>query len=690
MSTETRRATHMLAALLRASVAASLMALLAAAPVVAQEAGDFEAFPEDPGAPIATEPSDDEPEAAPAPKVVKRSKEDERDLILTPLPLLPPERADEEFSGDLALAGMTVEEFINLLSQKPFLDINVIIAANGPSLTAPVNISLSDITLGEAFALVLQLNELKAVRFNANTLIILDNADTRTFGVKRRKTYRLTYVSTAAVVEFIDNNPNLTGLLDMDNVIEDANNNSLMIIDSPDRIKVMDNVIALLDSRPNKVTARIPVSHVEFDDITTAIQSLPTEVQDRLNSDEMIFSDRGRTLIVYDSPEDIALLRDIIRQIDIGLKQVLIDASIMEVTETLARNIGLSLRNNTLEVTSIDKIWNLDRLRQDLIDQGGGTAPETSRTRLTYELQRQGGNTIANPKIRVVDQESATINIGQIRNVRVQSSQFSTNNVNTSAQTTFNTQEVPIGVTLSATPEIHNDGTVTLQLDIQDEQIITINEFGVDRTTRNSTTTLRIRDGETVILGGFINRNISYDKTPVPIFGQLPLLNKLFRNNSRSKIASELIILMTPYILDYDPVLPKPEVQVVAPGAPIKVKNFGYSQETTKPEIKTTTTRWIETPEERTKVIYDAMGEVIYQRSFPKDKSKGAKATPAPAPSAPEPVKSASTPPLVAPEAADTTPAPDTSSASAGGEATPGTEDWGGLMGELEGLANGG
>lgn len=681
MSNETRRATRTLAALVRACAAASILAMLAAAPAVAQDAGDFEAFPEDPGAPIGAAPSDTGPAAAAAP-MVERSAEDERDLILTPLPLLPPERAQEMFSGDLALAGMTVEEFINLLSQKPFLDINVIIAANGPSLTAPVNISLSEITLGEAFALVLQLNELKAVRFNENTLIILDANDARTFGVKRRKTYRLTYVSTAAVIEFVTNNPNFEGLLNLDNIIEDANNNSLMVIDSPDRIKVMDNIIALLDSRPNKVTARIPVSHVEFDDITTAIQSLPTEVQDRLNADEMIFSDRGRTLIVYDSPEDIALLRDIIRQIDIGLKQVLIDVSIMEVTETLARNIGLSLRNNTLEVTSIDKIWNLDRLRNDLIEQGGGdVAPETSRTRLTYDLQRQGGNTIANPKIRVVDQESATINIGQIRNVRVQSSQFATNNVNTTAQTTFNTQEVPVGVTLSATPEIHNDGTVTLQLDIQDEEIITINEFGVDRTTRNSTTTLRIRDGETVIMGGFINRNISYDKTPVPVLGQLPLLNKLFRNNSRSKIASELIILLTPYILDYDPVLPKPEVQVVAPGAPIKVKNFGFSTETTKPEIKTTTTRWVESGNERTKVIYDAMGEVIYQRSFPKDKGEGEAA---------EPMEGAAAPPLVAPEPSDTTPSPDTRSASTDGEEIPATEDWGGLMDELGGLANGG
>lgn len=560
-------------------------------------------------------------DAAAAAPPMARDPEKALDLMVSDLPPLPVARASEKFTGALGLAGMTVAEFIALLADKPFLNINVILAAAGGALDAPVQVELNDITIGEAFNLVLQLNGLRAVRFNENTFIIISNSDRRTFGVKRRKIYRLVYVSTTAVVDFITQNPNLAGLVDLQNVVQDTNNNSLLVIDSPDRIALLDHVISLLDSAPNKVTARIPVSHVGIEDITAAIQNLPAEVRDRINPQEMIFSPAGRTLIVYDTPEDLTLLRDIIRQIDIGVKQVLIDVSIMEVTETVARNLGLQLRPPAqLEVTSIDKIWNLDRLSGDL------AGAQTSRTRLTYELQQNGGNTIANPKIRVVDEQSATINVGQIRNVRVQTSQFSNNNINTAQQTTFNTQEVPIGVTLAATPRIHNDGTVTLQLDIQDEEIIGITEFGVDRTTRNSSTTLRIRDGETVILGGFINRNTTYDRTPIPIFGQIPLLKKLFRNNTRNKTASELIILLTPYILDYNPVLPKNEVELVPPSKPVQAKNFGYSDETMKPEVKTTTTRWVETKEARTKVIYDAQGEVIYQRSFPRTKGGEAEA----------------------------------------------------------------
>lgn len=543
--------------------------------------------------------------------------QENKDLLVTGLPILPAERANLPMSGEgevgrAVLSGLTVQYTLALLASEKYLDINLLMATTR-NMDQPVEVVLSDLSVGELFTLILQLNELRAVRFNENTLVIVDQDDDRTFGVKRRKVYTLTYISTAAVRLFIEENENLSRLLDLGNIIEDANNNSFIVFDTEDRIKIFDHIVSLLDVKSRKITAQIPLSHIDFDAVTAAIERLPEEVRARINGEEMIFSTRGRTLIYHDIPEDIALLRDIIRQIDIGHKQVLVDVTIMEVTQTLARDIGIRLLASNLSVTSLDKLWNLDRLRTDLATS---TVPPTP-AQLTYVLQNQGGKTIANPKIRVVDGESATITIGQIRNVRVQTSQFSGNNLGATQQTTFNTQEVPIGVTLSVEPEVHNDGTVSMQLDIADEEIIAVNEFGVDRTTRNSNTVLRIRDGETVILGGFINRNISYDRTPIPVLGRLPLLKKLFRTNSRQKLGSELIILLTPYILDYDSVVPRTEVNVVPPGKPIQVENLGYTNDAT-PELKTTTTRWTSNDSERTKIIYNAQGEVIYRRSFPK------------------------------------------------------------------------
>ncbi len=541
--------------------------------------------------------------------------------MISTLPILPPEKAGQRFAEPIELSGLTVEAFLILMSRPELLGMNIVLAAR-TGLDRPVDIFLADMTLGEVFDLVLQLNNLKALRFNESTLIVVEANSRSTFGVRQEKLYRLTYTTPENVLNFIRDNQNLNTVLLPDRLIRDDRNNTLLAVDTADNLRLLDHVIALLDAKTRKITARIPVSHIELSDIQGAIGNLPQEIGDRLNTDEMVFSEDGRTLIVFETPEDVQLLRDLIRNIDIGRKQALIDASIMEVSQTVARDLGLQLIDSSLTVTTLDRLWNLDRLRNAI----AGTS--TSSTQLSYLLQKQGGNTIANPKVRVIDGESATINIGQIRNVRVQTAQFSANQTQTTQQTTFNTQEVPIGVTLNVTPTIHNDGTVSLELDVSDEAIITINDFGVDRTTRNTNSRLRMRDGETVIMGGFINRTVSYDRTPIPILGQIPLLKSLFRRNQRQKVGSELVILLTPYILDYNPVLPKAEAELLPPGKPIDTA--GYSQETIKPQTKTTLTRWVDGKDSRTKVVYDAQGQVVYQRDFarPKDEAAPPEAAP--------------------------------------------------------------
>ncbi len=121
--------------------------------------------------------------------------------MLSVLPVLPPDKAKKKINPALTLSGLPVEKFLILLSQKAFLDMNLVIATSDKSILGnTVELYLSDITLGEAFNLVLQLNDLKAVRFNENTLIITKAADKKEFGVKRQKIFFLTYTSPKKVM----------------------------------------------------------------------------------------------------------------------------------------------------------------------------------------------------------------------------------------------------------------------------------------------------------------------------------------------------------------------------------------------------------------------------------------------------------------------------------------------------------
>lgn len=533
--------------------------------------------------------------------------------LVSNLPILPPERASRPFDSTLKISGLPVEKFLILMSKPPFLDMNLVIATTSKALEAPVEMYLNEMTVGEAFNLVLQLNNLSAVRFNEKTLIITSKDEKKTFGIKQRKTYHLTYFMPSKLVEFVEKDPFLKDFFKNTNFIPNDVQRNVLVIGMLDEMTLVDYIIALLDQKPNKIHARIPISNIEFDDLKTKLEEmLPEDIASSIDTKRWVYSEKGRSILVYDDPTTVELLKKLIAGIDIPPKQVLIDIALMEVTSNFTRDIGMKLGSSSFTVDSLDKLFSLSRLRRHISDTGQTPAPVS----VSYLLQQTGGRTLASPKVRCLDNESADINIGEIRNIRVQSTEFSSSTGGTTQQSTFQTQEVPIGVQLNVKPEVHNDGTVTLELTIADEAVLQVQDYGVDRTTRNSTTKLRIRDGETVIMGGFINQNREYDQTPIPLLGELPLIGRLFRAGKRSRLSTELVFLITPYILDFE----KTDERSFAKKTLDDIKPGQYTEKgLADATIKSQTVRWVEDKETKTKIIVDASGRVVYQQTWSKE-----------------------------------------------------------------------
>ncbi len=534
--------------------------------------------------------------------------------LVSNLPILPPDKAARPFDSTLRISGMPVGKFFRLLSRPPFLDMNMVVATDSPNLDRPFDVDLTDITVGELFNLILQLNGLRAMRFNEKTLIIVSADDKNSYGVKKRKTYKLTYFMPQKLKEFIENDEFLTKQLEKTTIIPNDVQRNMLVVGSADDLVLMDYIVDLLDRKPDKIHARIPLSNMEFSDLTSALtEMLPEDIASAIDTERWVYSKAGRAILVYDDPTTVELLRKLVSIIDIPPKQVLIDIALMEVSSNFSREIGMKLGTTSFTVDSLDKLFSLSRLSRTLNTNN----INPSQTSISYLLQQSGGRALASPKVRCLDGETADINIGEIRNIRVQSTEFASNTGGASQQTTFNTQEVPIGVQLNVKPEVHNDGTVTLDLSISDEAVLNIQDFGVDRTTRNSTTKLRIKDGETVIMGGFISQNRDYDKTPIPILGQLPLIGRLFRAGRRTKIDSELVFLITPYILDFEK----------DASSQYKPKTIGqmrkdYTESFADTSIKSSTTRWLEDNNTKTKLIMDAEGNVIYRQTWSKATGK--------------------------------------------------------------------
>jgi type II secretory pathway component GspD/PulD (secretin) len=126
--------------------------------------------------------------------------------------------------------------------------------------------------------------------------------------------------------------------------------------------------------------------------------------------------------------------------------------------------------------------------------------------------------------------------------------------VTVNQQTGFpSVQTIDVGVQLRLTPTIGDDGVITADLHPAYSQIIGFNANFPIIANRKVDATLRVRDGETIVLGGLFEDTTSETISKVPWLADIPVLGGFFRNKQTSHQRDEVVFLITPHILESDP-----------------------------------------------------------------------------------------------------------------------------------------
>jgi Flp pilus assembly secretin CpaC len=253
-------------------------------------------------------------------------------------------------------------------------------------------------------------------------------------------------------------------------------------------------------------------------------------------------------LLLTGSPNAIRVARLLIDQLDALPKMVVLDVTIVEVDENVSKDLGLSLNPAVISTTYSETT--------PAAPLSGGTAPPLlglqalTRTPLSLGLQlnlliQNGkGKVIADPKLTTISGRTASIRAGD--NIAILTTTGgSVGTVATTQLVTFNT-----GVQLDITPVINADNfvSVTLHPTVNNESSI-VN--GVPQiSTRDTQTTVALREGQTLVIGGLIEDSFSKNETKIPILGYLPILGPFFTQTQTLGSRNELIITVTPHIID--------------------------------------------------------------------------------------------------------------------------------------------
>jgi len=295
----------------------------------------------------------------------------------------------------------------------------------------------------------------------------------------------------------------------------------------------------------------------------------------------VIASDIERNaLIVLANLAQIENIRETVRLLDIEKAQVYIQAKIIEVNTNLAENIGIKYGFNGGSITSngiFSLIGNAGAAPLAIsgellgflnntttqLDQNGNAYTTTNRAfefdsgikevfsmGAQLDLLKQNGaaQILSEPSILTSNNKEASIYVGRTQSILTQSQQ----SLQGSSNVLNNYSREDIGITLKVKPRLSSNNKVNLEIETTIEDILPGSGTSADRPTttkRSVKTNAIVNHGETIILGGLIKTASGESSTKVPILGDIPILGRLFTSRGESKSQVNVVIYLTPYII---------------------------------------------------------------------------------------------------------------------------------------------
>ena len=246
-------------------------------------------------------------------------------------------------------------------------------------------------------------------------------------------------------------------------------------------------------------------------------------------------------LVVKDYPENIERIRDVLSEVDVEPMQVLLEVTIMKAKLTEATEFGIDWSNLPgVQLSNRGVDWQEGELTV-------GVSFDNITGLITALETVTDATILANPKILALNKQAGNLTIGTETGYRDSTTQ------NQSGSTTQAIEFLKTGTLLTFRPFIGRDGLI--RMEIAPEQ----SSGGLQEDSQGSlpfkdttsiVTNVMVKDGQTIVLGGLFQEETTLNRNQAPVIGDIPGIGELFKNTDDESIRSELIILLTPHIIE--------------------------------------------------------------------------------------------------------------------------------------------
>jgi len=268
-----------------------------------------------------------------------------------------------------------------------------------------------------------------------------------------------------------------------------------------------------------------------------------------------IEADEARNaLLISANARDYELIRQVLAGIDVPPLQVLIEVTVAEVVLNDNLNYGVEYfinagRTNTLLTTNNTATITPAVPGFNLAWVAGNFAPKAILDLLSAVTQTR---VISTPRLLVLSNETARLQVGDVVPIITQSA---TSTVTSNPLILNNVTYKETGVVLEVTPRVNSGGYVTMDVNQSVSSVVNTTTSQIDSPTfqqRRLTSTISVKTGETILLGGLIQQTDSRNSSGIPLLHDLPGVGPLFGTNVNAAGRTELIMLMTPHVIASD------------------------------------------------------------------------------------------------------------------------------------------
>lgn len=459
----------------------------------------------------------------------------------------------------LDIRAMDVTQFLKFLATEGNLNI---IASK--SVAGPISLLINDVSIGDALEIALSMNGF-AYQVKGSIITIMTTAEFKTmFGVdfydqRETATYQLKYASPKNVATILGNIKSEIG-----KIIYDDSTGTLIIIDTPAKIKEMSDII---NKQELPTVSRVLPTETRVYELKYAkVDVVKDEIAKALTTDvgTMRSDLRTNTIVITDLPHQLEKLDVLVKAFDRRTREVFIEAKIVEVTLSDKFQWGIDWSRIIEMAGSLSSIAITPQVSLPLSLAAGAigkmTVSTTSTNKLSIILETLGTvaetRILSNPHITVEEGKESKIEVIEKQPYQEETTTTASGGTTTSSKSY---QWVNIGVTLSVTPRINQDGYISMLIKPEVSSISSWYGGAAQAAgsvpvvkSANAQTTVTIKDGVTIIIAGLVKDNKTKTTNKIPFLGDIPWAGLAFKKISDEIVRTETVVFLTPRIVTGD------------------------------------------------------------------------------------------------------------------------------------------